>query len=113
MFEVELNGKKVKADVTFYTAWVYEAEFQSKLVQDYMKSQSYTESEDGEGGKVLLVDFESVDWLTITRVLWAAIKTAKESTPGYEDWIRKTGGADFLSVRSDLDKAISDCFFRS
>lgn len=112
MFEVEINGKKHKADVTFYTAYVYEAEFGSKLVQDYMQGADYDEAEvDGE--KVAVVKFETIDWMTVMRVLWAAMKTAKDSTPPFEEWMRKAGGADLWDIRSYLDSAITECFFRS
>lgn len=112
MFEVEINGKKHKADVTFYTAYIYEAEFQSKLVQDYMGGADYDETE-VEGEKVAVVRFDTIDWLTIMRILWAALKTAKESTPPFEEWLKKAGGANLWEVRSDLDNAITECFFRS
>lgn len=112
MFEVVINGKKQKADVTFYTAWLYEAEFQSKLIQDYMGGQEYEEV--GEGAdSVALIKFDSIDWLTMTKILWAALKTAKDTTPPYEHWIKKAGGANLWEARADLDAAISDCFFRT
>ena len=113
MFEVTINGKKHKADVTFYTALLYEAEFQSKLIQDYMGGQDYDEVDDADGGKLAIVKFDTIDWVVITRILWAALKTAKESTPPYEQWLKKAGGANLWDARNDLDEAISDCFFRS
>ena len=112
MFEVEINGKKQKADVTFYTAWLYEAEFQSKLVQDYMGGQDYDEIE-SDGEKLAVVKFESIDWVTMTKVLWAALKTANEKTPPYEKWIRTAGGSNLWDIRGELDSAITDCFFRT
>lgn len=113
MFEVSIDGKKVKADVTFYTAWLYEAEFQSKLIQDYMDGQEYDEATDGEGNPIAIVKFESIDWMTMTKILWAAIKTVKDSTPPYEQWMRKASGANLWDARADLDAAITDCFFRA
>ena len=113
MFEVVVNGKKTKAEVTFYTAWIYEAEFQSKLIQDYMGGQEFDEVGDENGSSIAIVKFDSIDWLTMTRVLWAAIKTAKDSTPSYEQWIRKAGGSNLWEARASLDEAITDCFFRS
>ena len=112
MFEVVINGEKTKAEVTFYTAWLYEAEFQSKLIQDYMGGQEFDEVGEGDDA-FAIVKFDSIDWMTMTRVLWAAIKTAKESTPSYEQWIRKAGGANLWNARASLDEAITDCFFRS
>jgi len=113
MFEVTIDGKKVKAEVTFYTAWLYEAEFQSKLIQDYMEGQEYEEETDEDGTSIAVVKFDSIDWMTMTRILWAAIKTAKDSTPPYEQWLRKAGGANLWDARAALDAAITDCFFRT
>lgn len=113
MFEVEINGVKHSAEVSFYTAWLYESEFQSKLIQDYMKGQDYDEVKVEDGNAVAIVNFDSIDWLTITKVLWAAIKTAEDSTPSYEKWMRESGNANLWDARNDLDSAISDCFFRS
>lgn len=112
MFEVEINGEKQKAEVTFYTAWLYEQEFGAKLVQDYMQGADYEEAEMG-GEKVAVVKFDTIDWMTIVRILWAAVKTADESAPPFEEWMKKAGGANLWDARTDLDKAISECFFRS
>lgn len=113
MFEVEINGETRKAEVSFYTAWLYESEFQSKLIQDYMKCQDFDEITSDGGRAIALVKFDSIDWLTVTRVLWAAMKTADESTPPYERWMRETGNANLWDARNELDSAITDCFFRS
>ena len=112
MFEVEINGKKQKADMSFYTAWLYESEFNSKLVQDYTGGAEYEEA-DVDGRKVAVVDFGSIDWVVIMRILWAAIKTAKESTPPFDEWLKKSRDANLWDIRNDLDAAITDCFFRA
>ena len=112
MFEVSIDGKQVKAEVTFYTAWLYEAEFGKDLISDFYGVQDLTPivSADNDEFKV---DFTKVNWLAATRVLWAAIKTAKASTPAYQEWMRKTQGVDTWTVRQKLDEAITECFFRA
>lgn len=112
MFEVTIDGKQEKADVTFYTAWLYEAEFGKDLISDFygVADSSPVLSMDDD---VVKVDFTKVGWLAATRVLWAAVKTAKGSTPGYESWMKQTRGVDAWEVRQQLDEAISDCFFRA
>ena len=34
MFEVSINGKKKMAEVSFYTAQLYESEFRKDIIQD-------------------------------------------------------------------------------
>ena len=112
MFEVSIDGKTVKGEVTFYTAWLYENECRKDLISDFYGVQDLTPiiSSDNDEFKV---DFTKVNWLAATRVLWAAIKTAKASTPSYAEWMKKTRGVDTWSVRQKLDEAITECFFRT
>ena len=113
MFDLEIGGKKVKAKVTFYTAQLYEAEFRSDLISDFFgvqEDQSIIEVEDGAIAKI---DFTKTNWLATAKVLWAAVKTAKESTPGYAQWMKNTSGLNLWLVREQLASEVSDCFFRS
>lgn len=112
MFEVSIDGKPVKAEVTFYTAWLYEAEFCKDLISDFYGVQDLNPviSMDDEE---FSIDFTKVNWLAATRVLWAAVKTAKPSTPAYAEWMKKTQGVDTWTVRQQLDEAITECFFRT
>lgn len=112
MFEVSINGKQVKAEVTFYTAWLYEAEFGKDLISDFYGVQDLSPMVSNDEGE-FRVDFTKVNWLAATRALWAAVKTAKATTPAYEEWMRKTQGIDTWLVRQRLDEAIAECFFRS
>ena len=111
MFEVSVNGKMVKADVSFYTAWIYENEFHADLISDFYGVQDMSPiATEGEGG--YKVDFTKVNWMAATRVLWAAIKTVSASAPSYGAWMKKTRGIDSYTLRQQLDEAIADCFFR-
>lgn len=112
MFEVSIDGKKVKGEVTFYTSWLYENEFAKDLISDFygVQDMSPIMSMDGDEFKV---DFTKVNWNAATRVLWAAVKTVKPNTPSYTEWMRKTRGVDTWDVRQKLDEAITECFFRT
>lgn len=112
MFEVSIDGKKVKADVSFYTAWLYENEFGKDLISDFYGVQDSTPVVDIEDGGVVKVDFTKVSWLAATRVLWAAVKTANKKTPAYREWMEKTKGVDTWTLRKQIDEAITECFFR-
>lgn len=113
MFEVSINGKKVKAEVSFYTAWLYENEFGKDLISDFYGVQDFTPIVDVEGGDMVKVDFTKVNWLAATRALWAAMKTASDKTAPYREWMKKTSGVDTWELRRQLDEAITECFFRS
>lgn len=112
MFEVSIDGKTVKAEVTFYTAWLYENEFSKDLISDFygVQDMSPVMSMDGDEFKV---DFTKVNWIAATRVLWAAVKTVSQATPPYAEWMKKTQGVDTWTVRQKLDEAITECFFRT
>lgn len=112
MFEVSVNGKVEKADVSFYTAWLYENEFHADLISDFYGVQDMTPIASEEDGG-FRVDFTKVNWMAATRVLWAALKTVKQSTPSYTDWMKKARGVESYTLRQQLDEAIADCFFRA
>ena len=68
MFTVEIDGKAAKAEVTFYTAYIYEAEFKSDLIQDLFGVQTadptvgFNVEDDGDGAtvKVVSIDFTKI-----------------------------------------------------
>lgn len=111
MFEVSIDGKQVNADVTFFTAWLYENEFNANLISDFYGVQDMQPVASGEGDE-FRVDFTKVNWNAAIRVLWAALKTADQSTPPYMSWVKQASGVDSYTLRQQLDEAIADCFFR-
>lgn len=113
MFEVEIGGKKVKAEVSFYTAQLYEAEFRADLIKDLFGEQVFSSPVESDGENVISIDFTRVNWLATAKALWAAIKTADESTPGYTAWMRATKGLNMWLVSDQLATEVADCFFRA
>lgn len=109
MFKVEIDGKQYEAEVTFYTARLYEAEFMGDLIQDFFGRQEFSDDSD----PTLFLDFTKVNWTATTKVLWAALKTADESTKGYLEWMRESKGMNTFTVREQLATEIADCFFRA
>lgn len=117
MFEVEINGKKVNAEVTFYTAVLYEEEFRKDIIQDFFGVQDSSEAlivetEDGDEPKVS-IDFTKVNWASSMKVLWAAVKTANDRTPGYVAWMKKAKGINLWVLREAIGIEMADCFFRA
>lgn len=114
MFEVPVDGAKVACDVTFDTALIYEQEFGGDIIADLFGRQTTDgalfvfDDEDLVG-----IDFTKVRWLSLTKVLWAAMKTADKSVAPYREWARDTGGVNLLEARRLMQEAVNDCFFRA
>lgn len=124
MFEVIIDGKKVKAEVSFQTAIIYESEFGSDMLQDVMGAHKAgedsivefktVEGSDGESQvEVTGFDFTRVNWGSLLKALWASIKTADPSVSGYTAWANNTRGIDMLELNGIISDEIADCFFRS
>ncbi len=114
MFEFDTDAGKLKAEVTFYTAQVYEAEFQGDIIADIFGVQRMDSGEFSfDDGALVGIDFTKVGWTQLTRALWAAVKTAEPSTKRYAEWVRDMKGLNLWDVRNSLIEEISDCFFRS
>lgn len=113
MFEVEIGGEKVEAEVSFYTAQLYESEFMRDIIQDFFGVQELSLAEDGSDDTLLSIDFTKINWSATTRVLWAAVKTADDRTPSYATWSRGIAGVNMFTVRNALVEQLADCFFRA
>lgn len=114
MFEVPVGGEKVACDVTFDTALIYEQEFGGDIIADLFGRQTT----DGalfvfDEENLVGIDFTKVRWLSLTKVLWAAMKTADKSVAPYREWARDTGGVNLLEARRLMQEAVNDCFFRA
>lgn len=113
MFEFEIDGKKTKAEVSFYTAYLYEAEFQRDLIKDFLGVQDSEVPVEFDGEAVVKIDFTRIDWNASSRALWAAVKTANAGAPSYEKWMKQAKGVNMWLVRELLAVEVGDCFFRA
>lgn len=113
MFKVEIGGKEYDAEVSFYTAQLYEAEFRKDIIQDLFGEQDFTAPVQADGDTVLKIDFTKVNWIATAKVLWAAIKTADEATPSYTAWMKQTSGVNMWLIQEQLAAEVADCFFRA
>lgn len=114
MFEVVIDGKKVNAAVSFYTMQLYEAEFRADIIQDFfgVQDDSAPIAFDKKGEAIVQIDFTKIQWNSIAKALWAACKTATETTPSFTAWLKRTQGVNMWLVREQLANELSDCFFR-
>ena len=115
MFELSIDGKKVKAEVSFYTAYLYEAEFKKDMLRDFFGDvlKVAEQIQVDENQNIVNIDFERINWLAANRVLWAAVKTADDSAPNYYEWAKKTRGVNLWDARDQLAGEVADCFFRA
>jgi hypothetical protein len=117
MFEIEIGGEKIKAEVSFYTAQLYEAEFSSDIIKDFFGKSDLASpvklANKGGAAEVVSVDFTKTNWTAAMKALWASVKTADELTPGYYTWVRKCSGVNMWEVQDVLANEIADCFFRA
>lgn len=113
MFEFSVDGKQVKAEVTFYTAYLYEAEFKSDLIKDLFGTQDFEPEIEVSDEKLVKVNFTKTNWNAVGKALWAAVKTADDSTPGYAAWMKRTKGLNMWLVGMLLSDEVADCFFRA
>lgn len=113
MFDVTIGEKTYKAEVSFYTAVLYEAEFRGDIIADLFGVQGQGRNPFSLNGEDLEVDFTKVSWLSIAKATWAALKSADSSTPSYTAWMKKARGVNFWDLREALLEDASDCFFRT
>ena len=109
MFKLTVDGKEYEAKVTFYTALLYEQEFGRDMLKDFIGVQTLDDDSSG----TLSIDFTKVNWTAATKVLWAAMKTASDSTEPDTIWVKKAGGVNMWLINEQLGMEIGDCFFRT
>lgn len=115
MFEVKVGDETLSAEVTFYTALLYEQEFQSDIVADLFGTQGKDSNpfSVSKKGAVVAIDFSKVSWLSVAKATWAALKTVDSTIPSYTAWMKETKGVNFWDLRESLLEDASDCFFRT
>lgn len=113
MFTVEFKEGTYDAEVTFYTALLYEQEFSKDMLQDFFGVQGIDGPIAADGDSIITIDFTKVNWEASMKALWAAMKTADPSTPSFSEWMKNAKGANLWLIREQLAGEISECFFRS
>lgn len=96
-FEVKYN---------FYTLYIYEQEFGTDLIKDLYGSVAV--ESDGYG---MAFSFNSVNWTSVTKALWAGAKCANPSTPRFAEWAQ-TASFDLLEASGIVIEEINKELFR-
>ena len=113
MFSVDLNGETLKAEVSFYTSLLYEQEFSSDMLEDFLGVQTFDETVKVGPDGIVKVDFTKSNWTVIMKGIWAALKTANPDTPGFAKWMRSAKGANLWDLKDVIGDEVADCFFRA
>lgn len=116
MFTIAIGEGEATAEVTFYTAQLYETEFGTDMLADIFGEMKMTDEDavrSDESGALVSVDFTRVRWLVQLRALWAAVKTHDPRTPGFKKWASEHKGINMWSAIGSMNGEVNDCFFRA
>lgn len=111
--KLDIGGEEVEAELGFETLVTYEEEFGRDLIQDFFGKSEVPVGEEADGSEsTVTIDFTQTNWTAITRVAWAAIRTATPSLPGYREWLRGVGETNLRELNEALLPEAVRKFFR-
>ena len=112
MAEVVVNGEKVVAEYSVWTLSLYEQEFGgANMLADLFGVVSL--DDEAVKSKSLALDFTAQDWTMLTRVLWAGVKTADDSTPSFVAWSKSIKEIDMFEVANNVPIDVMQACFRT
>ena len=92
---VVINDKNVEVEVTAYTMLIYE---------DTFKGHSFLRDAD----RVFVKNLNNVKFGSAAKLLWAAAKTADDTTPNFKVWLKDVSIKDAISATDTIIKLIVD-----
>lgn len=90
---VQIDGKDVVLKATAYNLVLYRAEFGQDLFQEKAKVFAAI-----SGSQLTL---SKIDGLGVARMIWCMAKTADESLPGFNQWMRSIEDLPVVDLLSD------------
>lgn len=81
---------------SLYSLMIYEQEFHSDPIHDLYRGE-----------------YEDVFFPSVPKVLWAGLKAADDSIPGYERWSRDIRGVNLRDLSNEMIPEINEAFFRN
>lgn len=90
---VKIDGKDVRLMATAYNLVIYRAEFGQDMFQ--AKSEVFSAI---SGSQLAL---NKIDGLGVARMIWTMAKTADESLPGFNQWMRSVEDLPVVDLLSD------------
>lgn len=111
--KIDVGNGEVDAILGFETLVTYEEEFGRDLIQDFFGKAEVPVGDEPDGSeKTVTIDFTQTNWTAITRVAWAAIRTADPDIPGYGEWIKGVGDMNLRELNEALFPEAIRKFFR-
>lgn len=99
--------------VSVATLALYEQEFNgADMIQDLYKKVCIRKS-DSDDDIIAAIDFRNVNWTALTKVLWAALKTADDDTLPYKEWSVKVGDINLMDLNAQLGPEVERRLFRA
>lgn len=90
---IKIADKEVTLKATAYTLVVYQAEFDEDM---FIAQDKVLKAINGDE-----VVISKIDTLYTLKILWALIKTADESLPSFNDWIKDLPEVPMVELYSD------------
>lgn len=109
---IDYGAGDAEAVLGVYTLVVYEQEFRSDLIQDLF-GRAVLRKEADEEDVIFAVDYRDVNWTSLAKVLWAALKAADDSVPSFKAWAAGAGAIDLNAVHRALVPEAMRMFFRA
>lgn len=110
--KINYGHGEVEAIISLHTMMVYEQEFHSDIIKDLFGRAVIREEKDDED-VVFAIDYRNTNWTSLVRVLWAALKTADDSLPSFDQWHREVEEIDLWEVQQTIGKEALRQFFRA
>lgn len=131
---IKIGEEEKEVILSVETLTIYEEEFDRDLIQDFFgvvkikkddliefdslsDEENSSETSDAEetlndGDEVALtIDYTTTNWTSITKVLWAGLRTADRSTPAYAAWVKHLGPINLNAINNQLTPECIRQFF--
>lgn len=118
-FKVYYGGGEHTAAAGLDALTVYEHEFHADLIQDVYGVIDVTEG-DLEGAVkrsgaaddvILTIDFTKTNWTAVVRAVWACLRSADSTVPGFSTWSKQTSDLNLREMNEAALPAFEESFF--
>lgn len=129
--KIKIGEVEKEGILSIETLMVYEEEFGRDLIQDYFGKVEVRRSdlkdilpeedapveddssiEEEQDDVLFSIDYTTTNWTAITRVLWAALRTADRSIPAYQSWVKTLEAVNLNEINNQLTPECVRQFFR-
>lgn len=91
---------------------IYEQEFNSDIIKD-LYDKVVIRKEDEDEDIIAALDFRKVNWTILVRTLWACMRNADKTLPGFKEWSENVGDINLLDLNAQLMPIVERSLFRT